>query len=57
MPDKVPVERQPGYTRALQGGPDAVVGSSSLSRVSRSVGRDTAKIPVSNYVPDGTKLQ
>jgi hypothetical protein len=55
MPDQAAVEDHPGYTSVLH--PEEIVGSPSMSRVSRSVRRDTVKLSVSNAVPDGTKLQ
>jgi len=56
MPDQAPVEDQSGYTSVLQRDFEGHVGSSSMFRGSSRV-RNTANCPVSNAVPDGTKLQ
>ena len=57
--DKAPVENQPGYTRmsALHRDLEELVGISSMFRVSRRVRRSIDNWPVSNTVPEGTKLQ
>jgi hypothetical protein len=57
MADQTVVEDQPGYTSALQRQLEELVGSSSMSRVSRSALRRHAKFPVSIAVPDEKKLQ
>jgi len=57
MPDNAPVEDQPGYTSVLQRELEGLVGSSSLPRSRRTVGRKSAENVVSNAVRDGTKLQ
>jgi hypothetical protein len=57
MPDQAPVEDQSGYTSVLQRELEGLVGFSSVSRVRRSALRKPDKFPVSNAVPDGTKLQ
>jgi len=57
MSDNAAVEDQPGYTSVLQRELEGLVGSSSVSRVSRSALREPEKFPVSNAVRDVTKLQ
>jgi len=57
MPDQDSVQDQPGYTNVMQRELEGLVGSSSVSRVSRSAPRKPEKLPVRNAVPDGTKLQ
>jgi len=57
MSDNAAVEDQPGYTGVLQRELEGLVGSSSVSRVSKSALRKPEKFPVSNAVRDETKLQ
>ena len=57
MADRVPVEDQPGYTGAIQRELDGLVGSSSVSRVSRNALREPRVLAVSTAVPNETKLQ
>ena len=57
MPHNGPVEDQQGYTSVLQRELEGIIGSSSLSRVRRSVGGMSAENAVSNAVGDVTKLQ
>jgi len=57
MSDNAAVEDQPGYTSVLQRELEGIVGSSSLSRVRRSVGGEYAENAVSNAVRDVTNVQ
>jgi hypothetical protein len=57
MAEQEYLEDQPGYTSALQRDLEGPVGSLSVSRVGRRVRRSVWNYPVSNVVPDGTKLQ
>ena len=56
MADQTAVGDQPGYAGVLQRELEGLVGSSSVSRVSRSTPRETEYITVSNAVPNGMKL-
>jgi len=57
MADQAPVDDQSGYTSDLQRELEGLAGPSSTSGVSRRVRRNIEKCPVSNVVPDETKLQ
>ena len=57
MTDQAPVEDQPGYTGAIQRELEGLVGFSSVSRVRRNALREPEYFPVSNAVPNETKLQ
>jgi hypothetical protein len=57
IPDQDTVEEQPGYMNALQPDFQGLVGSNSVSRVTRAALRGPEKGPVSNAVPDEAKLQ
>ena len=52
IPDQNPVEEQPGYMSALQPDFQGLVGSHSVSRVTRTALREPEVRPVSNALPD-----
>lgn len=57
IPDQDPVEEQPGYMTALQPDFKGIVGSHSVSRVTRTALREPEVRPVSNALPDEAIVQ
>jgi hypothetical protein len=57
MSDQVIVDKKPGNISALQRQLEGFEGFSSVSRVKRNALKNPIKYPVSNAVPDFTKLQ
>ena len=55
--DQTTEEERSGYTSVLQGEHEGILGSSSVTRVSRKIRNNTAHRLVSTSVLDGTKLQ